>query len=308
MIVSGGQQANFNYGAFDGQTGLFVGGIVYDVTTGTPNLVGDPIPMTDLGNGGYFGTFTPSAGYSYLIICAVFTDNTYVTVNPDRPCAAYNYDSFLTSSALMNFNYVADGGNSGLTILATVYNITDATQATLNMIYVDFGVYFGQVIGQVGSNYYVTKVPSDSNYSLGIESFQCFLINSGQNQQSSMIATLVGQQLQPGETYRFTQGDTAVLNFIATDGFGNVVNISGATFTSVVKGPNGSTNVVIPNSQHTITSGPGGLFSVYFQTTDTAACGTGAHKDVITQIIIGSTTVWYRGTNVLAVYPAIPLQ
>ena len=105
----------------------------------------------------------------------------------------------------------------------------------------------------------------------------------------------------------FTQSDTAILNLTATDGNGNPVNLTGATFTTLIKGPNG-VNVSFPNSQHAITDAPNGQFTLSLATGDTASCGLGRNKDIITQIIIGVSMVYFRGIGILTVNPPVPLQ
>ncbi len=105
----------------------------------------------------------------------------------------------------------------------------------------------------------------------------------------------------------FTQGDTALLSLQATDGSGNPVNISGATFTTLIKGPNGVI-ASFPNSQHTIVSAPDGTFTLALSTADTANCGLGDNKEIITKIVISSSTVYFHGPNTLNVLPPVPLQ
>ena len=70
----------------------------------------------------------------------------------------------------------------------------------------------------------------------------------------------------------FTQGDYAVLNLTATDGNGNPVNLTGASFSTAILGPNGTSPVVFGNGQHAIVSAVSGTFTHNIATTDTANC------------------------------------
>lgn len=106
---------------------------------------------------------------------------------------------------------------------------------------------------------------------------------------------------------QFTQGDTAILNLTATDGDGNPINIAGASFVSYIKGTNGVV-VSFPNSQHSIVSSASGQYDLALASGDTASCGLGNNKDVLTVITIGSSIVCYRGQGILKVNPLEPLQ
>ncbi len=56
--------------------GLFVAMKVYDTTTGSAVFV-STIGMTNFSGSSYFGNFTPTAGKTYSINKAVYTDGTY---------------------------------------------------------------------------------------------------------------------------------------------------------------------------------------------------------------------------------------
>ena len=179
MIVKGGQPCNFNYAAFDRTANLFVAALIYDVTTGSPVLVGSIIPMPSEGNGAYVGSFTPTGGHFYLVIKAVYTDGTYSTPSPDWPPSAEQYDSPTSDTTLLNFNYGAYDENTHLTINATIYDLTDSTQASIVMAHVALGVYFGQYHGALNKSYSVLKVPTDFTRAPGLDSFQTFTISGG---------------------------------------------------------------------------------------------------------------------------------
>lgn len=105
-----------------------------------------------------------------------------------------------------------------------------------------------------------------------------------------------------------TQGDTALLTLIATDGFNNPIDITGATFTTYVRGIDG-TPISFPNSQHT--GNPDqvnfrGYFTLALSSINTNSIPTSqpnVPKEVITDIVIGSTTINYRGQILIVLSP-----
>lgn len=105
----------------------------------------------------------------------------------------------------------------------------------------------------------------------------------------------------------FTQGDTAVLNLTATDGFGNPFNLTAATFVTQILGPIGVI-ATFENSQHAIVSAVGGTFTLTLASPDTEACGLGANKQILTTVTQGGSVTTFRGVNVLTVYPSVPVQ
>jgi hypothetical protein len=69
-------------------TAVFVGATagdvalsIYDVTTGSAVLIQGLTAMTAITAGAYFGRFTPVAGKEYVAFAAVYTDNTFATIN-----------------------------------------------------------------------------------------------------------------------------------------------------------------------------------------------------------------------------------
>jgi hypothetical protein len=107
---------------------------------------------------------------------------------------------------------------------------------------------------------------------------------------------------------QFSQGDTINLSLIAADGNGNPINITGASFQTQILGPNGQAIATFGNSQHSILSASGGNFQLSLTAANTAACGLGPNKDIVTQITIGSSVAYFRGNSLLTVWPGIPLQ
>lgn len=54
---------------------------VFNVSSGSPIQVGSPIPMTVAYGNTYFGRFTAVVDRAYVINLAVYTDNTYATLD-----------------------------------------------------------------------------------------------------------------------------------------------------------------------------------------------------------------------------------
>lgn len=106
----------------------------------------------------------------------------------------------------------------------------------------------------------------------------------------------------------FSQGDQVTLSLVATDDSGNPINLTGASFSTQILGANGVGPVVFLNGQHTIVTAASGIFTLALSVTDTPNCGLGLHKEIITQITIGGAPQYYRGVNLLTVYPPVPLQ
>ena len=106
----------------------------------------------------------------------------------------------------------------------------------------------------------------------------------------------------------FTQGDNAVLQLSAQDGNENPINITSATFQTQILGPNGQAIATFGNSQHAIVNAAAGTFTLTLATTDTAACGIGGGKEIVTAITISGLVTYYHGPGILTVLPAVPLQ
>lgn len=115
---------------------------------------------------------------------------------------------------------------------------------------------------------------------------------------------------QNGQPIEFTQGDTTTLALIATDDQGNPVDLTGMSLSTQILGANSVGPVTFPNGQHTIAdqSTNRGEFSLALSAMDTPTCGEGEHKQIITQASITGTITYFRGNNLLTVYPAPPEQ
>lgn len=108
---------------------------------------------------------------------------------------------------------------------------------------------------------------------------------------------------------QFTQGDTAQLYITYVDGYGNPIDLTGATFQTLINESNGNGILSIPNSQHEANADQvnfRGECIITLTSLNTSACGLGMHKEILTQMTIGSTTVMFRGFNTLLVYPPVP--
>lgn len=107
----------------------------------------------------------------------------------------------------------------------------------------------------------------------------------------------------------FTQGDTVTLSFTATDQLGNPVDLTGATFSTQINGPNTAGPVTFGNSQHTANPDQvnyTGQFTLALTSSNTAACGIGENKEVVTAITISAKLQYYLGQGILTVYPSPP--
>lgn len=65
------------------QPGLNVAMSVYDTTGVSPSLVSGPTAMALVVGNTYYGKFQGSQGHTYVIYKAVYTDNTFTTVDTD---------------------------------------------------------------------------------------------------------------------------------------------------------------------------------------------------------------------------------
>lgn len=110
-----------------------------------------------------------------------------------------------------------------------------------------------------------------------------------------------------GGPFDVTQGDAVEFYLQAVDGAGNPVNLTGASFVTQIKGPNGVIDS-FDNSHHAITDAVNGLFTLTLSATETQSLGLGANKAIITEVTIGGNPTYYRGENLLTVYSEEPQQ
>lgn len=117
-------------------------------------------------------------------------------------------------------------------------------------------------------------------------------------------------QTQNSETATFTQGDDTVLSLRAIDDSGIPIDLTGATFSTQILGENGMGSVTFPDDQHTIDDQIENLggFNLTLSESDTALCGEGTNKQIISLIIFVDESAYYQGFNLLTVYASIPFQ
>jgi hypothetical protein len=117
-------------------------------------------------------------------------------------------------------------------------------------------------------------------------------------------------QNQSGGTVEFTQGDVVTLALLATNDQGVPVNLTGASLSTQILGPNDIGTVIFPNNQHTLgnqTSAPG-TFTLALTAANTNACGLGNNKQILTTATISSVVTTFRGEQILTVWPEVPTQ
>lgn len=105
-----------------------------------------------------------------------------------------------------------------------------------------------------------------------------------------------------------TQGDTANLGLTAVDGSGNPIDLTGAAFTTYIRGANGVV-LTYPNGQHTANPDQTnfkGQYVLALANTDTQNIPFGNNKEIVTLIVIGATQINYRAPNILTVLSPVP--
>lgn len=106
----------------------------------------------------------------------------------------------------------------------------------------------------------------------------------------------------------FSQGDAITLNLTAVDGNNSPINLNGASFQTQIRGPQGAL-VTIGNSAHTANSDQvnfKGQFTVALTSLNTKACDVGSPKDIVTQVTLSGSPIYYHGVGVLQVLQPFP--
>lgn len=99
MLGKAGVSYGWNYTTADQQSGLFLAGSIYNITSGTPVFV-TKINMTEIAStGSYIGVFTPVAGLAYSILSLVYTDSGRTIVDTNRAPANETFQAVDLSSA-----------------------------------------------------------------------------------------------------------------------------------------------------------------------------------------------------------------
>lgn len=325
-LVQSGQSFSFNYTTYDENPSLFIAFSIYNVTTGTPIFV-SKINAQYAALGAYVATLIPAAGQTYLIIGLVYTDGTYATVDSTRSPTAQVFQSIQVGVPFFGFAYASYDQLTNLNLQGSVYDLTLGSPVFVThpaMVSVINGVYFGSYNGMRGHTYQVVSaVYTDNsfstpnlNYAPGCDEYE--YIQPTPNILVTGVATLIGesdglggfnhvQPIQP--PLRITQGDDALFFLTCVDGDGNPVDLTGAIFQSFVNEANGHGILSIPNNQHFANPDQinfAGQFQLTLNEVNTQACGQGSHKELLTLVTIGSTSVMFRAPNSLQVYLATP--
>lgn len=109
---------------------------------------------------------------------------------------------------------------------------------------------------------------------------------------------------------KVTQGDTITFQLTALLGNGLPYDLTGATFTTLIKGPNGIV-VSFPNSQHTANpdqTANKGKYTLALTADNTDSLGLGINKEIITKVTQGSNIVQFHGNGILTVLAKVPVQ
>ncbi len=76
-------RVGFAFATYDSNPGLYLSANLYDVSLNTAVLI-TAVTMAHVAHGVYFGSYVPTAGKTYLVDQAVYTNNTYTTLDPER--------------------------------------------------------------------------------------------------------------------------------------------------------------------------------------------------------------------------------
>jgi hypothetical protein len=99
-----------------------------------------------------------------------------------------------------------------------------------------------------------------------------------------------------------TQGDVVTLNLTAINN-GVTFDLTGAIFTTTVRGPGGVIRV-FPNSQHTANPNQTthkGEFQLALSSADTASLVVWEGLEILTKVVIGSAILYFHGRHLLNV-------
>lgn len=107
-----------------------------------------------------------------------------------------------------------------------------------------------------------------------------------------------------------SQGDTVTLQLTAANGDGVEVDLTGATFTTQIRSPNGVL-LTIPNADHTADPDQvanTGEFTISLTSAQTKALELGRDKEIVTKIVQGGSTIHYHAENILTVLNNFPVK
>lgn len=100
-----------------------------------------------------------------------------------------------------------------------------------------------------------------------------------------------------------------MFNLTAKNGAGAPVDLTGAVFTTQIRGPSGEVET-FTNSQHTANPNQTthkGEFTLSLSSMDTASLALGTGLEVVTKIVQGASTVYFHGRRILTVLQSEPL-
>lgn len=317
-LVNPGSAFTFTYPTFDQNAGLFISANVYDVSNGTPSLL-TTVPMLVTALGVYSGTYTAVSGKTYLVISAVYTDDTYTTLDTSRPPEADCYQSTDAPRSFFAFNYGAYDQDASLFVAGSVFDLVSyVTIVQMTVVYA--GVYFGSYVGTVNNAYVVAKAvytddtytTVDSNRAPGADSFQFFAtISPAKSFQSAVLTPQATTPQIPGRAIlKFTQGDSLNLALLASLGPGILFDLTGAVFTTTFRGPTGLP-ISFPNSQHIANPDQvnhRGEYALVLSASDSASIPAGTNKEIVTKIVQGSSTIYFHGQGIGTILSSIPYQ
>lgn len=192
----------FNYTAFDQDETLSVQASIYDVSSGSPVFL-TTVNLVGIAHGAYTGNYTGALNKTYLVAIAVFTDNTYATVNTERPPVAYCFQTLISNILVWAVNYAAYDLSTGLSVRASVYDVATGSPVFVQNViltHVTFGIYFGVFTGTLGQNYNIetlvyvdgTFTTLNLDYSPGVDNFSPLVFTPFVNVNNFIAATLVG--------------------------------------------------------------------------------------------------------------------
>lgn len=205
LIVTS-QKFSFNYTAYDQNDSLYVQFSLYDVTSGTAVFIQTVTGIySDFGS--YMGTFTEASVKSILVIGAVYTDDTYGTVDTSRATSADVYQVIPSSGRVtfLPFAYATYDLDDDLNLQGTVYDMSTGSPIfveNISMVDVTLGVYFGYYTGILGKSYQITSVvytddtfdTPDLTRAPGCDEFDSIEVFNVYN-NNFIEATLLGQTL-----------------------------------------------------------------------------------------------------------------
>lgn len=169
IIVEPAVRFSFNYAAYDQNSSLYVRAFIYEVSTGTPSLVQTiNLSSVQISNGIYSGSFIPSTQKAYLIVTAVFTDNTYTTLNNLYFASSEVYKCVDCVPVFFGFSYGLFTEDASAFVAGNIFDTVTGTPTPVTQIpmsHVFAGVYFGSYNGTLNHTYDVAElVYTDSGY------------------------------------------------------------------------------------------------------------------------------------------------